>query len=222
MANVLQAEGIPWECAVLTASKQPFIFRLWFLLSLTAYTFFPQKKQVITYRLWAALTFLTSKVFSAFFAFDSSANEVTEMDFITGALTEIIYRLPIKPGHKCDWFIVPTKAPTLASECQECFYLEIRVQREQLPSSQKTTQEQSTSILYFVWIRRILDQFCLLVVHSIFLRFDYSDCFLLPVLKGWENGLQYIIKDGFDYGKEEVIASCLWETCKKMPAVLGN
>lgn len=39
--------------------------------------------------------------------------------------------------------------------------------------------------------------------------FCFSNCFLLSVLKGWQNGLQYIMKDGLDCGEEEAISSCL-------------
>lgn len=86
-------------------------------------------------------------------------------------------------------------------------YRNLFVGRDQLPSSQKTTQEQSNSILCFVWIKTILYQFFLLVVDSVF-SVVYFNSFLLPVLKGWQNGLQCIMKDALDYGKEKVI-SCL-------------
>lgn len=39
--------------------------------------------------------------------------------------------------------------------------------------------------------------------------FCFSDSFLLSVVKGQQNGLKYIRKDGLDCGEEEVISSCL-------------
>lgn len=50
----------------------------------------------------------------------------------------------------------------------------------------------SKATVFYVWIKTILDQFFLLVVDSVFSVVYFNDCFLLVVLKGWQNGLQCV------------------------------
>lgn len=69
-------------------------------------------------------------------------------------------------------------------------------------------KSKATVILCFLWIRIILDQFFFWQL-ILYFHFSFSECYLLSVLKGWQNGLQYIRKDGLDCGEEEVISSCL-------------
>lgn len=87
------------------------------LLSVAPYTFIAQRMQVNTYCLGLFWPFWLLNSFPLFYSFDNSANEMTEMDFGTGALTTIIYCLLSKSGHKSNWFINPTKAQTLAGDC---------------------------------------------------------------------------------------------------------